>query len=225
MTNFVWTKNNTAMTHLPEKFVITIGRQMGSGGRQLGHLLAEKLNINFYDKELLLEAAKESGLCTEFFERNDERRPRFISGQFSFSMGMNPMGWFDSASVISDDVLYRAQSEFIQHAADRGPCVIVGRTADYVLRKHPNVINIFVHAQLEDCVSRVVSRDPSKTRDEARAIVEKTNRLRSHYYNFYTDKRWGDATSYDLTLNMSSLSMDSAVDLVINYIKLRLSAE
>ena len=209
------------MKQLPDKYVITVGRQMGSGGRQLGRLLANRLGIAYYDKELLLQAARAAGLSPEFFERNDERRPHFISGLFSFNMGMNPMAIYDGATSISDDALYKAQCDFIRHIAENGPCVIVGRSADYVLRDMPNVVNLFVHATKEDCIKRVMARDASKTHDQARSFVEKTNKLRANFYNFYTDKRWGDSTSYDLTLSSSTLPLEKIVDVVVAYLETR----
>jgi cytidylate kinase len=212
------------MNTLPEKYVITVGRQLGSGGRMLGRLLAERLGIAFYDKELLMQAAAASGLSAEFFERNDERRPQFISGLFSFNMGMNPVAWFDSASSISDDALYKSQCDFMHSIAEQGPCVIVGRSADYVLRDVPNLVNVFVHASKEDRVKRVLSRDATKTPEQALAFIEKTNKLRANFYNFYTDKRWGDSTSYDLTFNSSVLSLEDIADLIVKYLYVRFNA-
>ncbi len=190
---------------------------MGSGGRRLGRLIADRLGIAYYDKELLDHAAREAGLCPEFFERNDERRPNFISGLFSFAMGTNPVGYYDGASASCDDKLYRAQCDFMHRIASEGPCVIVGRTADYVLRDLPNVINIFVHATLDDRAKRIVERDPTYSLEQARSMSEKTNKLRAAYYNFYTDKRWGDAASYDLTVSSSIVSLEDLADTVVEY--------
>lgn len=209
------------MNELPEKYVITVGRQMGSGGRRLGRLVADRLGIAYYDKELLLHAAKEAGLCPEFFEGHDERRPNFISGIFSFAMGTNPLAFYDGASTIGDDVLYRAQCDFMHRIARQGPCVIVGRTADYVLRDLPNVLNIFVHADADDCAARIVSREPSLSLEQARILAEKTNKLRANYYNFYTDKRWGDAASYHLTMSSSEMSLEDIAEVVIEYARRR----
>ena len=206
---------------LPEKYVITVGRQMGSGGRLLGRKLADRLGIAFYDKELLLDAAKRSGLNPEFFEKNDERRPHFISGLFSFSLGVNPFAGFSGSTSISDDALYKAQCDFIHELADRGPCVIVGRSADYVLRDVPNVVNIFVHAEPEHCARRIVERNPSMSHEEALRYAEKTNKLRAGFYNFYTDKRWGDAAGYDLTFSTSKLDLDSITELIVAYLDSR----
>lgn len=209
------------MNEFPDRYVITVGRQMGSGGRRLGRLIADRLAIDYYDKELLEHAAREAGLCPEFFERNDERRPNFISGLFSFAMGANPMGYYDSSSSACDDRLYKAQCDFMHRIATKRPCVIVGRTADYVLRDLPNVLNIFVHATPDDRAARIVSRDPSYTHEQARAMSEKTNKLRAAYYNFYTDKKWGDAASYDLTVNSSVMSLEDIADLVVDFARRR----
>lgn len=213
-------KDNTT-NPLPERYVVTIGRQMGSGGRRLGRLIADRLGINFYDRELLMQAAAASGLSPEFFEQNDERRPSFIGGLFSFNMGLSPVTWFDGGSTGNDDALYKAQCDFIHRIAAEGPCVIVGRSADYVLRDMPNVVNIFIHADIDDCVKRMMSRDCDKTEQQTRAYAEKVNKLRANFYNFYTDKRWGDAASYDLTFNSSKMSLERIADLVVEYLHIR----
>lgn len=207
---------------LPDKYVITIGRQMGSGGRMLGRMLAERLGISFYDRELLMQAAHEAGLSPEFFERNDERRPQFISGLFSFNMGLSPITWFDNGATGGDDALYKAQCDFIHRIAAEGPCVIVGRSADYVLRDLPNVVNLFIHADPDDCARRVLERDPKgRTHEQCRQFCEKTNKLRANFYNFYTDKRWGDAASYDLCFNSSALSLEDIAYLTVDYLHRR----
>lgn len=208
-----------------ENFVITIGRRFGSGGRALGKILSEKLGVPFYDKELLLDAAKKAGMSAEFFERNDERVPQFLSGIIPFSFGVNPMPWYVGTTSISDDSLYHTQSEFISDLASRQSCIIVGRSADYVLRYHPNLISVFLTAPMEACVERIVERKECLTRQEAAQMAAKVNNLRANYYNFYTDKNWGDAASYDLCIDSSLLPMSKIADLVISYLNLRLSGK
>lgn len=204
------------------KYVITIGRQFGSGGRELGRLLAKEFGIDYYDKELLLEAARKAGVDPSFFERNDERFPSVATGGISFTMGMSAMPWYNPSSI-SDASIYRDMSEVIRSLADRGPCVIVGRSADYVLRNHPvPSINLFIHADMEDCARRIMERGDKFDINAARALAEKTNRLRAGYYNFYTDKKWGDAASYHLTLSSSALSMEAMADVIATYIRCRL---
>lgn len=212
------------MNNFPDKYVITIGRQMGSGGRHLGRLLADRLGIPYYDRELLVQAAKDAGLSPEFFEHNDERRPSFLSGLFSFTMGVNPIGYYDSTSGVGDDMLYRAQCDFMHKIAAQGPCVIVGRSADYVLRDVDNIINVFVHANDDDCIARIRQRQPELSIEQARTIRERTNKLRANFYNFYTDKRWGDASSYDLCLNSSTLSLEDITEVIIEYMRHRFVA-
>lgn len=204
-----------------EKFVITIGRQFGSGGRELGKILADKLGVPFYDKELMLEAAKKSGISPEFFVNNDERAPSFINGLIPFSFGHSPMSWYSGASSISDDGLYKTQSDFIRSLAQQGSCVIVGRTADYVLRDMEGVVNVFLHADPDDIARRVMERSDCKDRDKALALAERTNKLRANYYNFYTDKTWGHASSYDLTFNTSRLPLPAIADLIVAYLDKR----
>lgn len=202
-----------------ENFVVTIGRQMGSGGRELGRLLAERLGVEFFDKKLLLEAAAESGLIPELMERDDERGPGFLSGPMSgLSLGMShALG----VPTVNDSV-YRAQSEVIQRLGREKSCVIVGRTADYVLRNHPRCINIFVSAPEDECVRRLLARGDRGTEAEARSMVRKINKLRASYYNFYTDRQWGHASTYDLTVNSSLLPMEDLAELVAAYVKARL---
>lgn len=208
---------------IPSGVVITIGRQFGSGGRELGKRLAEAFGIKYYDKELLNEAAKKAGMNPSFFEKNDERFPKFVSGIFSFAMGYHSLNPFAGGSSISDDSIYRAQSDFIAEKAAEEACVIVGRTSDYVLRDHPRCVNIFVHAPLEHCVDRIVGRGELTDREKARNHANKVNRQRAEYYNFYTDKTWGASESYDLSIDTSKMSMESIVELVAHYVRLRFS--
>lgn len=204
-----------------KNFVITIGRQFGSGGRELGKLLASTFGIEYYDKELLQEAAKQAGMSPEFFAQSDERAPSFLSGMFAIGTGYNPASCYSCSSSLTGDSVYCAQSEFIRKIAEEKSCVIVGRSADYVLREHPCCLKIFVHSSEEDCIARIMRRGDKPTPEQARTIAHKTNKLRANYYNFYTDKKWGDATSYDLTLNTSLLKMEDAVAIIAEYIRRR----
>lgn len=204
-----------------ENYVITIGRQFGSGGRELAKVLSQKLGIPYYDKELLMQAAKESGISENFFVNNDERMPSFNNGIMPYGYGVNGMTWYSTNTSISDDNLYRTQSDFIRAIAAKGPCVIVGRTADYVLRDHPNVINLFLTADIEDCIARVQRRGECGDHAKARKLVERTNKLRASFYNFYTDKKWGDTASYDLCINSSRIAISEIAELVVEYLKRR----
>lgn len=204
-----------------DNFVITVGRQFGSGGRELGRLLADKLGIAYYDKELLAEAARSKGLSSEFFEQNDERFPRFVNGFFSYAQCYQPMDIYAGNSAFSCDSVYQAVDELICRIAENESCVIVGRTADYILREHPRCVNIFVHAPMEHCISRIMRRGDIDSPDKARSLAVKTNKLRANYYNFYTDKRWGAAESYHLTIDSSMMPMEQVAETVIDYLRRR----
>lgn len=202
-------------------YIVTIGRQMGSGGRELGRKLAERLDIEFYDKRLLMDAAKRTGLIPEIFERDDERGPSILSGALSLGF-MGSGGSQFAAGYMVNDAVYRAQSDVIRELGQTKSCVIVGRTADYVLRDHPRCINLFIHAPEEECIKRLLSRGDKTSEAEARAMCRKVNKLRANYYNFYTDNTWGAAATYDLTVDSSQLPLDDLADLLASYIRLRL---
>ncbi|MDE6207897.1 MAG: cytidylate kinase-like family protein [Muribaculaceae bacterium] len=210
------------MKALPEKYVITIGRSFGSGGRALGRMIADRLGIDFYDKELLVKAAEKAGYDIDYFTKADERVPRIMGGIIPFSLGFYPMSWIGDSPGGTDRV-YKAQCDFMHELAEGNPCVIVGRSADYVLRDVPNVVNIFVHAPVEECARRIVDRCESTTLDEARTLAERTNKLRANFYNFYTDKQWGVASSYDLCFDSSRLPLEEIADMVIDYLHRRLA--
>lgn len=136
-------------------------------------------------------------------------------------MGVTPMCYYTGASSISDDGLYKSISEFLLQTAREKSFVVVGRTADYILRHHPRCVNIFVHAPIEECVRRITSRNDAIDADKAASLAKKTNKWRADYYNFFTDKVWGDAKSYDLTIDSSILAMPDNVALIKEYLKLR----
>lgn len=202
-------------------FVITVGRQFGSGGRELGKAIARELGIDYYDKELLVHAARNAGMKEEFFEKNDERSPSFLSGLLWFNMGLNPSTHYLGSNSISDDSLYSALSDIIHELARKGSCVIVGRTADYVLRDVDRVFNVFVHASEEACVNRILQREPSCDPKKARETLRRTNRLRASFYNFYTDKKWGDASSYDLTVDSSVVPIPTIARMIADIVRER----
>jgi cytidylate kinase len=185
--------------------IVTIGRQYGSGGRMIGVRLAEELGVTCYNSELLIEAARESGLCREIFERNDEKP---ISALLSFS----PTN-YESGEMPLNHKVFLAQMQTIRNIADRESCVIVGRCADYVLKDYENVVKVFIHAPLEDRVKRAIERDaiaPGK----AEKRVKRIDRERASYYNFYTTKRWGVAESYDICLDSSKFGIEGCVKII-----------
>lgn len=204
-------------TSNPSHPVIVIGRSFGAGGRELGQALAKRLGWPYYDKELLGQAASHAGLDAGVFERNDERAPGFLSGILPLNMGFNALAWYAGPTSSSSQGVYHAQSDFIRHIATQGPCVIVGRTADYVLRDFPGMLSVFLHAPEKDCAARIMRRTPIAM-EEALSTLRRTNKLRAEFYNFYTDRTWGDSSTYHLTFDTSRIPVDEIVEILADYV-------
>lgn len=200
--------------------IITIGRQFGSGGQEIGKKLAQDLGIKYYDKEMLSRAAKESGLCEELFKSHDEKP----TNSFLYSLVMDTYAFGYGGNAYSDMPInhrvFLAQFDTIKKIADEGPCVLVGRCADYALDTYKNVVSVFIQADMETRTGRA-SQILDLPQNKAKDIVVKTDKKRASYYNYYTNKRWGEAASYDLCLNSSKLGIDGCVETIKNYIKLR----
>ena len=201
------------------KFYITIGRQKGAGGLEIAKRLSEEFGIPFYDKQLLDEAAKESGLSKDVFMNIDERRgSKFISGFFSGIMG-SLYTEYGASSGINREELFRIQSESIQHIANRESAIFVGRCADYILRERNACLNVFITATGEDRVERLlecnkISNAERYSKEEMIELLEKSDSKRENYYNYFTYKQWGAAASYDLCLNSSLLGIEGCVSVI-----------
>ena len=200
--------------------IITIGRQFGSGGREIGEKLAEHFGIKCYDKELLSRAAKESGFCEEMIQNHDERP----TNSFLYNLVMDTYSFGYNASSFVDmpisHKVFLAQFDTIKKIADEGPCVIVGRCADYALADYDNVLNLFIHGDEECKIKRLKERfDDITTDDKAREMMNKKDKQRQSYYNYYSSKKWGRADSYDLCINSSILGIDGTVKFIIQYIE------
>ena len=189
--------------------MITIGRQLGAGGRLLAEELGKRLGVPVYNREIISEAAKQSGMAAEFFERADEHE----SNLTPLGTGIWGFGSMTSPGYINNDTLFGIQSQTIETLADRSSCIIVGRCADYVLREREGVLSVFVSAPLEERVARLCSQC-DKDEKECRNWITSTERRRSSYYNYYTFKTWGAAESYDLCLNSSKLGIEGCADVV-----------
>lgn len=202
---------------MDDTILITIGRQIGSGGLQVAKLVAAELGIDVYDKNLLMLTAKESGLAPEVFDASDEK-PGAL-GRFARLLGIRGSVYSDSQmfserSVMSEDELFSLQSSMIREIAAKGSGVFVGRAADYVLREHPRMMSVFITADLQDRISRVAERRGISDVDAERFIAE-AERKRSNYYNYYTFKKWGDSASYDICLNSSLLGIEATAALIV----------
>ncbi|MBP5725246.1 MAG: cytidylate kinase-like family protein [Bacteroidales bacterium] len=201
-----------------EQIVISIGRQFGSGGRIIGKALAEKLNIDYYDNELLVLAAKQTGLAPEFFENNDEIS-NSIFGFASNILDNIGLGTFTN-NMLSGDTLFQMQSETIKKLASEKSCIIVGRCSDYILRDNPNCVSIFLHASEEERAKRIANR-MNISEEEALAKLVEADKKRASYYNFYSNKTWGESKTYDLSINVSKLGIEGTLNFILDYLKMR----
>ena len=193
------------------KTIITIGRQFGSGGKEVGIRVAKELGIPFYDKEILREAARKSGLCEKILENFDER-PKSLLYSIAMDSYMFSLPGAGAGESLEQQV-YLATFNTIRQIADQGPCVIIGRCADYALASDPNHLSLFIHAPLEDRIRRVAKRQ-SLTPEKARALILKTDKRRASYYEYYSSQRWGAVDSYDCCLNSSFLGLGGTVELI-----------
>jgi len=196
-------------------FALNIGRQFGSGGREIGGKLAKRLNVAYYDKELIRLASKESGLDEKFFEDADEKTG-FRLKDGLFGLGSSFLGGGYTDSYLCNETLFKIQSDVIREQAEKQSCIFVGRCADYILRDHPCTLTIFISADLKDRVERVV-HNLTITEKKALELIEKTDKKRAAYYNYYSNKLWGVASSYDLCINSSKLGVDATVDFILQF--------
>ncbi|MDR3340933.1 MAG: cytidylate kinase-like family protein [Candidatus Symbiothrix sp.] len=197
-------------------YIITIGRQLGSGGKNLGECLSKRLSIPCYDKELIQLASRESGLGREFFEKADEKSSFSLMGQyFGFRSGF--MG-YNANNYLCNETLFKIQSDVIKSLAEKESCIFVGRCADYILRDHPRCLSVFISADIKDRVQRII-QDSSLSEKDARLLIEQTDKKRSSYYNYYSNKIWGMATTYNVCFNSSVFGIDKIVSFIDEFVK------
>lgn len=199
--------------------IITIGRQFGSGGREVGEKLSKKLDVPFYDKDLLKRAAKESGLCEEIFENFDEKP----SSSFLYSLVMDPysLGYSNNGFDLPlNHKVFLAAFDTIKKIADEGSCIIVGRCADYVLQDYKNCLNLFIHAPMDDRIKRI-SAKYDLPENKAKDMIYKKDKQRASYYNYYSNSKWADIKNYHLSINSSLLGIDGTVEMLYDLIKRR----
>lgn len=198
-----------------KNFVLNIGRQLGSGGHAIGTILAKEFGIKFYDKEVLDLAAQESGFSKYFFERDDEHRG-FVKSLFNsiipFTSSGDPYG-----NQLSSESLFKFQSDAIKKAAERESCVFVGRCADYVLRDHPRCVNIFISANMEDRVARLMQNLQIDAQEAEKRALEGDDK-RASYYNYYSALAWGEAATYHICINSSVLGLEGTADFLKSFI-------
>ena len=200
--------------------IITITRQYGSGGHEIGELLADKLGIGFYDKELISLAAKESGVSPEVFEKADEKPANSLL--YSLSVGLYNYGNGFSSTMGDlplNDQLYIIQHKIIKEKSENENFVVVGRCADYVLKDNPNVVKVYIYADIESRMKRAVDRNDIEPARAKQAVL-KADKSRANYYSFYSGQKWGQVDNYDLCINTTNLTPDVAADLIVDYLNL-----
>lgn len=202
------------------RVIIAIGRQFGSGGREIGKALASSLDIPYYDKDLIALAAKKSGMSPEIFEQFDEKPTKSLL--YSLAIGSYMFG--SRVSTVSDmpmsDKLYTLQANIIQDLAKQGSCILIGRCADYILRDDPDLISLFIHAPLAYRKRRIESLY-NVPQDKIEGMLAKADKSRANYYNYYTEKKWGSASNYDLSIDSSLLSLEDTVKFLREYVELK----
>jgi len=196
--------------------IINVGRQLGSGGHDIGRMLALDFQAKYYDRELLNLAAKESGFSEKFFEQNDEKKG-FFKGLFNMQTSHFSGGSMYKTNF-SQESLFQFQSEAIQKAAREGSCVFVGRCADYILRDFDNVVNIFITASMQYRIEQIMNKQ-NLDRESARKFIEQKESSRAAYYNYYTGKKWGAAESYDLCIDSSVLGFVETEKIIAEFIR------
>ena len=214
---------------MEKQYVIVIGRKFGSGGREIGERLAEKLGIPLYDKTILGKVAEEQKIDDSRLRQMDEylNAHRFTNiGLQAKKALFNPGNLFEThpEGIIDREKVYEWQSDVIRRLAAEGPCIIVGRCADEVLKDHPNLISLFITAPLAVREERIKALYPNIREEKSqthRQYINQTDRLRSHYYNYHTGRDWGDIRNYEMVLDSSKLGVPGTADFLAEYIKLR----
>ena len=202
-----------------QNYVITIGRELGSGGKTIGELMAKELGIPVYDRRLIMMAAQESGLAPEVFERADETPGKGVMASIMRTLS-SPFASYSSIynNSMSKESLFQVQADIIRQKAAEENCIIVGRCSDYILREHPRHLDIFVRANYEDRVAQLVKRHGC-TDKEAKELIDKIDEIRSDYHNFYAETNWGDSRAYDICVNSSILGIEETAKLLLDFAK------
>lgn len=196
------------------KRIVTISREFGSGGRSIGRLVAEKLGYRFYDRELVNKVAERSGFSPEFIEESGE----YASARSSLLFALATAGQYSADGLSMHDRLYIEQTKIVEEIAGEGECVIVGRCADFILREWKNCLHVFIHANMESRIKRIVERYGESEQSPEKRLAEKDQK-RKVYYKNYTGRRWGQAQNYDICLNSGVLGTEACAELIVQACK------
>ena len=197
--------------------VVTISRQYASGGREVAEKLAKEYGVPFYDRALIAKAAKESGFAEAAFDNVEMKATNSLL--YSIAMGMNAYGGPDLGytHLSLDDRIYIAQSDIIRKVADEGPCIIVGRCADYVLRERKDIVNIFIWSSMPFRIKRAIERDGVEP-DKAEETITRMDKRRANYYNYHAIEKWGVVTNYHLSIQNDFRGVDKTVEVIKQFI-------
>ena len=204
---------------MDKKIIITIARQYGSGGREIGEIVAKKLGIPLYDKELITEAATRGKLDENVIKTADESATNSLL--YTLAMGSNVLGttMHFGYKMPLNDKLFILQSEVIKEYADNGSCVIIGRCADYVLRDEKDILRLFIYGDIDHRQKRITERHPELKASQIIDVINKTDKRRASYYNFYTGNKWGKYDNYDIAINSSTFGIDGTAELIVSCVK------
>ena len=204
---------------MSKKLIITIARQYGSGGREIGEKVAKILGIPLYDRELIADVASRGNLNEEIIKKADESAANSLL--YTLAMGSNVLGttMHFGYKMPLNDKLFILQSEVIKEYAAEGSCVVIGRCADYVLRNEPNLLRLFIYGDIDHRQARVLERHPELKSSQVIDVIAKTDKRRSSYYNFYTGNKWGKYDNYDMAINSSTLGIDGTAELIVELAK------
>jgi cytidylate kinase len=208
------------MVIVMNKYVITVARGYGSGGRTIGKMLSEELGIPYYDRDLLRFASDDSGINEQLFAKADEKLKKSLLFNIARNVYKGELIPPDSDDFVSNDNLFNYQAKIIKELADTESCIIIGRCADFILKDDPNVVKVFVHAPLEDCISTLKEMTGKQEKEIEKEILS-IDRHRADYYKYYTGRDWEDAKNYDLCLNSSHLGFGKCVEIVKSYLNIR----
>lgn len=203
-----------------ENYVITIARGYGSGGRTIGMMLAKEFNIPYYDRELMRLASDESGINEELFAKADENLKKSLLFKIARKEYNGELIPPDREDFVSNDNLFAYQAKVIKDLAAEGPCIIVGRCADFILKDMQNVLRLYIHAPLEDCVRRAKGHLQGNDKEVEKQILA-IDKRRASYYKYYTGKNWTDAGNYDLCLNTGNMDYETCVEIAKSYLEIR----
>ena len=193
------------------KRIITVSREFGSGGRFIGEEVAKKLGIAYYDKNIIGQIAEKSGLSPEYIQENAELSPK--KGLFAYAFSGR-----DITGKSVEDMVYEAQRNIILELAEKEPCVIIGRNADYILKDREDVLNVFIHGDMPEKIKRITGLYNVKEKEAVKMMTDTDKRRRTNY-NFYTDQNWGKASNYTLCLNSSQLGYDRCEMIIMECVK------